>query len=127
MKSFDFEKRCSSLPSYLSLPISLYFNIFFFFSGKHFSVECFSEEKNCPNKLGTNFFFLFSRRILKVNPPMPPGLSPEVSDFISKLLVKDPRKRLGGGEDDAEELKRHRFFAVSHRIIKFFFFYKMFF
>jgi ribosomal protein S6 kinase alpha-5 len=36
-----------------------------------------------------------------------------VSDFISKLLVKDPRRRLGGGEEDAEELKRHAFFSVS--------------
>ena len=36
-----------------------------------------------------------------------------MSDFISKLLVKDPRKRLGGGEEDAEELKRHPFFNVS--------------
>jgi hypothetical protein len=27
--------------------------------------------------------------------------------------VKDPQERLGGGEDDAEELKRHPFFKVS--------------
>lgn len=47
-----------------------------------------------------------------MNPPMPPGLSSDVADFISKLLVKDPRKRLGGGRDDADELKRHRFFTV---------------
>lgn len=37
-------------------------------------------------------------------------MGPEVADFISKLLVKDPRKRLGGGEGDAKELKRHPFF-----------------
>ncbi|KAJ4441201.1 hypothetical protein ANN_11052 [Periplaneta americana] len=49
-------------------------------------------------------------RILRMNPPIPDDLSSEVSDFISKLLVKDPRKRLGGGEEDAEELKRHPFF-----------------
>lgn len=48
-----------------------------------------------------------------MNPPMPQGFSPEVADFISRLLVKNPRKRLGGGEEDAEELKRHPFFAVS--------------
>nr|CAD7460076.1 unnamed protein product [Timema tahoe] len=35
-----------------------------------------------------------SRRILKATPPIPEDLSPEVSDFISRLLVKDPRKRL---------------------------------
>lgn len=34
----------------------------------------------------------------------------DVADFISKLLVKDPRERLGGGEEDAKELKRHPFF-----------------
>ncbi|KAJ9578919.1 hypothetical protein L9F63_004876, partial [Diploptera punctata] len=51
-----------------------------------------------------------SRRILKTTPPIPAELSPEVSDFISKLLIKDSKKRLGGGEDDAEELKRHPFF-----------------
>jgi serine/threonine protein kinase len=47
------------------------------------------------------------------NPPIPDELSAEVADFITKLLVKDPRKRLGGGEEDAEELKRHSFFKVS--------------
>uniref|UniRef100_A0A1B6DBD3 non-specific serine/threonine protein kinase n=1 Tax=Clastoptera arizonana TaxID=38151 RepID=A0A1B6DBD3_9HEMI len=52
-----------------------------------------------------------SRRIMKINPPIPQYLSNEVSDFISKLLVKDPRKRLGGGEEDALELKRHAFFT----------------
>lgn len=51
-----------------------------------------------------------SRRILKTNPPIPDGLSPEVADLISALLVKDPRKRLGGGEQDALELKKHPFF-----------------
>lgn len=38
------------------------------------------------------------------------ALGKDVADFISKLLVKDPRKRLGGGEEDAAELKRHSFF-----------------
>ncbi|XP_049819509.1 ribosomal protein S6 kinase alpha-5 isoform X2 [Aethina tumida] len=51
-----------------------------------------------------------SRRILKTTPPIPDSLGKDVSDFISKLLVKDPRKRLGGGEEDAKELKRHAFF-----------------
>ncbi|CAB0005928.1 unnamed protein product, partial [Nesidiocoris tenuis] len=54
-----------------------------------------------------------SRRILRVNPPIPEDLSPEVSDFISKLLIKNPRERLGGGVEDAEELKRHAFFKDS--------------
>lgn len=38
-------------------------------------------------------------------------LSDEVQDFILKLLNKDPKKRLGGGPDDVEEVKRHPFFA----------------
>lgn len=52
------------------------------------------------------------RRILRTNPPIPEELSPEVADFITKLLVKNPRERLGGGTEDAEELKRHPFFKV---------------
>lgn len=51
-----------------------------------------------------------SRRILKSHPPIPDFLSPPVQDFIRKLLVKDPRKRLGGGVNDAKELKSHPFF-----------------
>lgn len=38
------------------------------------------------------------------------ALDDDVADFISKLLVKDPKQRLGGGEEDAKELKRHPFF-----------------
>jgi serine/threonine protein kinase len=55
----------------------------------------------------------FFSQILTAEPHIPDGLSPEASDFVSKLLVKDPQERLGGGEDDAEELKRHPFFRVS--------------
>lgn len=51
-----------------------------------------------------------SRRILKSHPPIPDFLSSPVQDFIRKLLVKDPRKRLGGGLGDATELKSHPFF-----------------
>lgn len=51
-----------------------------------------------------------SRRILRTSPPIPEGLSAEVSDLIARLLVKDPRRRLGGGEGDALELKKHPFF-----------------
>lgn len=53
-----------------------------------------------------------SRRILKTQPPLPSELSSEVRDFISRLLVKDPRQRLGGGPRDAEELKEHKFFKT---------------
>jgi len=51
-----------------------------------------------------------SKRILRSNPPIPAHMSPEVQDFICRLLVKDPKLRLGGGKDDAYELKSHPFF-----------------
>ncbi|CAK9811268.1 Ribosomal protein S6 kinase alpha-5 [Anthophora plagiata] len=54
-----------------------------------------------------------SRRILKTDPPIPSHLSPTVRDFILRLLVKDPRQRLGGGLDDAKELKEHSFFKKA--------------
>lgn len=53
-----------------------------------------------------------NRRILKTQPPLPNDLSPEVRDLISRLLVKDPRQRLGGGPQDAAEIKQHSFFKV---------------
>ena len=31
--------------------------------------------------------------------------------LLSGLLVKNPEKRLGGGREDAEEVKRHPFYA----------------
>ncbi|PNF15781.1 hypothetical protein B7P43_G10419 [Cryptotermes secundus] len=48
-------------------------------------------------------------RIVTTKLCIPDDLSFHAADFISKLLVKDPRKRLGGGKDDAKELKRHPF------------------
>ncbi len=36
-----------------------------------------------------------SKRIIGAEPLMPDFLSPTVRDFIFKLLIKDPRKRLG--------------------------------
>ncbi|KAK9294783.1 hypothetical protein QLX08_010720 [Tetragonisca angustula] len=54
-----------------------------------------------------------SRRILKNDPPIPSHLSPIVRDFIRRLLVKDPRQRLGGGPGDAKELKEHAFFKKA--------------
>ena len=63
-----------------------------------------AEEQRCMQ--------LFSS-ILTITPVIPENLSPEIADFISKMLDKDPRTRLGGGTEDAEELKRHPFFRVS--------------
>jgi len=51
-----------------------------------------------------------SRRILRIEPPIPDDLSSSVKDFIIKLLIKEPRQRLGGGPGDAEEVKSHPFF-----------------
>ncbi|PIK47185.1 putative ribosomal protein S6 kinase alpha-5, partial [Apostichopus japonicus] len=51
-----------------------------------------------------------SRRILNVNPPMPHKFSKEARDFISKLLVKEPGRRLGAGPTGIEEIRRHPFF-----------------
>ncbi|XP_048488117.1 ribosomal protein S6 kinase alpha-5 [Plutella xylostella] len=51
-----------------------------------------------------------TKRIVRCSYPVPPDVGAEGRDFIKKLLVKDPRRRLGGGEGDAEELKRHPFF-----------------
>ncbi|CAK1595136.1 unnamed protein product [Parnassius mnemosyne] len=51
-----------------------------------------------------------TKRIVRCSYPVPNDVSPEVQDFIKKLLVKDPRRRLGGGDGDAEELKTHPFF-----------------
>jgi serine/threonine protein kinase len=49
-------------------------------------------------------------RILETNPTIPDHLSHDASDLISKLLAKNPEERLGGGKDNADELKRHPFF-----------------
>ena len=57
------------------------------------------------------------RRILKIEPPIPDDLSPSVKDFICKLLVKEPRQRLGGGPGDAEEVKSHPFFRVRNQLV----------
>jgi serine/threonine protein kinase len=65
----------------------------------------------CNGKIKSKI--LFFSHILKAEPPIPDDLSPEASDFVKKLLLKNPQKRLGGGKGDAEELKRHLFFKVS--------------
>lgn len=51
-----------------------------------------------------------SQRILKAPVPVPNSVQFEVRDFILNLLIKDPRKRLGGGTNDAKDIKLHPFF-----------------
>ena len=41
---------------------------------------------------------------------VPPGISDSALDLIVKLLNRDPRRRLGAGPSDADEVKKHPFF-----------------
>jgi ribosomal protein S6 kinase alpha-5 len=50
-----------------------------------------------------------SKRILTTSPPMT-MMDGDVRDFILKLLVRDPNRRLGGNNPDAYEIKQHPFF-----------------
>uniref|UniRef100_A0A4W5LZV1 Protein kinase N3 n=1 Tax=Hucho hucho TaxID=62062 RepID=A0A4W5LZV1_9TELE len=43
----------------------------------------------------------------------PRFLSPESVSITQKLLQKNPERRLGSGEPDANEVKKHRFFQVK--------------
>lgn len=52
-----------------------------------------------------------SKRILRNQPPIPDHLSAQACDFIRRLLIKEPCKRLGGGQSDASQLKSHPFLA----------------
>ena len=47
---------------------------------------------------------------MRNSPPMPHHFSAELRDFILRLLIKDPKKRLGAR--GSEEVKRHPFFKV---------------
>jgi len=49
-------------------------------------------------------------KIRKENPKYPASVSKDVQDFISRLLIKDPKERLGSGKKDVEELKNHHWF-----------------
>lgn len=60
------------------------------------------EQRNTQNDI--------SRRIQKSEPPLPSTLGEIVKDFILKMLHKDPKKRLGGNNKNADEIKRHPFF-----------------
>ncbi|XP_066550535.1 ribosomal protein S6 kinase alpha-5 isoform X2 [Amia ocellicauda] len=51
-----------------------------------------------------------SKRILKSEPPFPPEIGPLAKDLMQRLLIKDPKKRLGSGPTGAEEVKKHPFY-----------------
>uniref|UniRef100_A0A674P355 Ribosomal protein S6 kinase alpha-5 n=1 Tax=Takifugu rubripes TaxID=31033 RepID=A0A674P355_TAKRU len=48
--------------------------------------------------------------ILKKDPPFPKDLGPLAKDIIQRLLVKDPKKRLGSGPNGAENVKKRPFY-----------------
>lgn len=52
------------------------------------------------------------KAILSDDIEFPSSMSPEVVDFITKLLDRNPSTRLGGGDSDVEEIKKHPFFAM---------------
>lgn len=49
-------------------------------------------------------------RILHDKLRFPPHVSEAAKSVISELLVRDPKKRLGAGKDDAEAVMKHPFF-----------------
>lgn len=66
--------------------------------------------------VGISPYFNYNRKILfenilKARLLIPSKMSLEARDLILGLLNRNPDKRLGAGEDDAEEIKRHKFFA----------------
>uniref|UniRef100_A0A671K4S4 Serine/threonine-protein kinase N2 n=1 Tax=Sinocyclocheilus anshuiensis TaxID=1608454 RepID=A0A671K4S4_9TELE len=52
----------------------------------------------------------------------PRFLSTEAISIMRRLLRRNPERRLGAGEGDAEEVKRHPFFRVGHLFNLFFYF-----
>jgi hypothetical protein len=53
--------------------------------------------------------FLVSQ-ILTHTAAMLQAFSPEAADLITRLLEREPTKRLGGGERDAQDIKTYPFF-----------------
>jgi hypothetical protein len=54
--------------------------------------------------------FFFYSKILLYAPFIPPWFSVSAAEFVTELLVKDPKKRLGG---DTGSVQEHPFFDVS--------------
>jgi serine/threonine protein kinase len=50
-------------------------------------------------------------KIMKAEISFPPFMSANAKDLIGKLLIRDPKDRMGSSERDAAELKEHPFFA----------------
>ncbi|KAJ3108066.1 hypothetical protein HDU97_002301 [Phlyctochytrium planicorne] len=54
---------------------------------------------------------LMYKKILHNELLFPPGFSEKAQDLVRGLLERDPKKRLGAGPEDAEDIKRHRYFS----------------
>ena len=54
-----------------------------------------------------------TKKILKSEIAIPQDLSTHCQDFLARLLARDPKRRLGGGPRDAEEVKEHPFFTQA--------------
>ncbi|KND04928.1 AGC/AKT protein kinase [Spizellomyces punctatus DAOM BR117] len=54
---------------------------------------------------------LMYKKILHNQLLFPPGFSEKAQSLVRGLLERDPRKRLGGGPEDAAEIRRHPFFS----------------
>lgn len=50
-------------------------------------------------------------KIMKADLTFPPFMSENAKSILSRLLVRDPKMRLGSCERDADELKEHPFFS----------------
>lgn len=64
-------------------------------------------------------FFCPNRRIMKKDPPFPKDMGPLAKDIIQRLLIKDPKKRLGSGPSGAQNVKSHPFYQVREKLIIF--------
>lgn len=51
------------------------------------------------------------QKILDEDPRFPPYVSETARDLIRQLMQKDPSRRLGAGDKDAKEVKKHPFYA----------------
>lgn len=59
---------------------------------------------------GGNNWTKIQQNILTQKLKLPYYLSPDAKDLLTRLLRKEPSKRLGAGRNDVEMMKKHRFF-----------------
>jgi hypothetical protein len=74
--------------------------------------ECMFDKYVFNGKL--KYGLSFYSKILYHAPYIPPSFSASAADFVSVLLEKKQKVRLGVGIDGAENVKQHQFFNVSY-------------